>query len=409
MLLITHRLPDKSVPVPSPGVAQAEKAIEKSLVSKEPADQLSRARLDAQFPLRPGYGTRGGSKVTLWTNYIDMMPTRDLKLHRYEIKIDPDDFQGKKLGRMVQLFLQSPNMDPLRYDVVTDLRKILISRIELSPAQCQASLQYMAEGEDTPKDNERHHRVTLQPSGFLTISELLDYLNSTDLSHTYDGRQDIIQALNIMIAQYAKSRGRTITVSGNRAFDLDSAARFDLGGGLIAMRGFFSSVRLATARILINVNVTHGAFYRKGPLAFLMKDFNNAHGDFSLNRFLKRVRVQAIHREKKNKAGHIVPIVKTIWGLATPSDGKSRSKDKGKYLASEQQVPAKAEAGGQGGISTAQGSTHPPIVRRFGAGPAEVEFYTGAQRNNGYISVFDHFQSSKASGSPHLLRLLILR
>ena len=30
---------------------------------------------------------------------------------------------------------------------------------------------------------------------------------------------------------------------------------------LVAMRGFFSSVRLSTKEILVNINVTHGTFY----------------------------------------------------------------------------------------------------------------------------------------------------
>ena len=47
--------------------------------------------------------------------------------------------------------------------------------------------------------------------------------------------------------------------------------------------------------------------------------------------------------EKKNKAGEPIPRVKTIYGLAGKEDG--------------------------------HGLDHPPLVRSFGAGPKDVEFF----------------------------------
>ena len=129
------------------------------------------------------------------------------------------------------------------------------------------------------------------------------------------------------------------------------------------MRGFFSNVRLATARILVNINYTHGAFYDALPLTAVMDRFNGAQGNSHLNQFLKRVRVEITHRVKKNKVGQAIPQIKTIWGLAHPEDGKEKSK--------EDQVPPK-----------------PPNVARPGAGPANVAFFYETR----YISVFEFFQ-----------------
>jgi eukaryotic translation initiation factor 2C len=46
-----------------------------------------------------------------------------------------------------------------------------------------------------------------------------------------------------------------------------------LSAGLEAIRGFFSSVRLATCRVLVNINVRHDAFYRADPLPSLMMSY----------------------------------------------------------------------------------------------------------------------------------------
>ena len=125
----------------------------------------------------------------------------------------------------------------------------------------------------------------------------------------------------------------TVTPRANKAFDLINANTWDLGKGSKAMRGFFSNVRLATARILVNINFTHGAFYDALPLTAVMDRFNGAQGNSHLNQFLKRVRVEITHRVKKNTVGQAVPQIKTIWGLAHPEDGKEKSK--------EDQVPPK--------------------------------------------------------------------
>jgi eukaryotic translation initiation factor 2C len=109
----------------------------------------------------------------------------------------------------------------------------------------------------------------------------------------------------------------------------------------------FASVRAATCRILVNVNVTHAAFYNEGPLDQLMVAFDPQRrgGKTRLASFLKRVRVRTTHlpeKKKKNKAGEVIYRVKTMVGLATPNDG--------------------------------HGLSRPPRVREFGAGPKLVEF-----------------------------------
>jgi hypothetical protein len=138
-----------------------------------------------------------------------------------------------------------------------------------------------------------------------------------------------------------------VTIGSARTFSLrPDAPKWDLGGGLTAIRGFFASVRAATCRILVNVNVTNAAFYNDGPLDQLMAAFEPQRrgGKIRLASFLKRVRVRTTHLpEKKNRAGEVIYRVKTIMGLAAPNDG--------------------------------QGLAHPPRVQQFGAGPRFVEFW----------------------------------
>ncbi|RYP57025.1 hypothetical protein DL770_010777 [Monosporascus sp. CRB-9-2] len=100
---------------------------------------------------------------------------------------------------------------------------------------------------------------------------------STDLTAHYDNKLPMIQAFNIFLNRYAKSTGSIVIIGSSKTFSLSqSSATWDLGAGLTAIRGFFASVRAATCRILVNVNVnvSHSPFYYEGPLDRLTLRFD---------------------------------------------------------------------------------------------------------------------------------------
>jgi eukaryotic translation initiation factor 2C len=154
----------------------------------------------------------------------------------------------------------------------------------------------------------------------------------------------LTQALNIFLNHYAKSSNNLATIGLTKSFSLNqNAAKGDLGAGLEVIRGFFSSVRLATCRVLVNINVSHGAFYQAGPLPSLMISYG-PRSTVALECFLKLVRVQTTHlKEKRNKANQFIPWTKTIFALARKDDGHVM--------------------------------VHPPRIRQHGAGAKDVEFW----------------------------------
>jgi len=253
---------------------------------------------------------------------------------------------GKKLSQIIRLLLESPGYAEFREDIVTDSKSTIISRKRLSTGRTETAINYRAEGEDEPRVNAPTYRLRIEETGTLNISDLTEYLTSTG-GGSYSDKLPTLQALNIFLGHFARSSPAVATIGSSKSFPLGQyAPRMDLGAGLTAVRGFFSSVRVATCRILVNVNVSHAAFYDAIPLGQLIQKYGAAHRHNlpKLEKFLKRVRVRVIHLgEKKNKAGESVPRVKTIFGLANKNDG--------------------------------HGLDHPPRVQRFGAGPKEVEFY----------------------------------
>ncbi|OTB10649.1 hypothetical protein K445DRAFT_322772 [Daldinia sp. EC12] len=371
------------VPAPNPDVTRVEDAIQASKTSVG----LSSLSLTDNFPCRPNYGTKG-TNVVLWANYFALTVSPKLVLYRYDIAEVNPTVAGKKKVQVIRLLLETSELSAFKNDIVTDFKSTLISRQKFEDQNIVVT--YRGEGEDEPPENPRQYTVKIQFTNVLSISALNDFINSTNFSDSYNDKLPTIQGINIFLNHYAKSTGNLATIGSSKTFSLsENSDTYDLGGCLVAMRGFFASVRAATARILVNVNVSHGAFYPEGPLDQLITKFGSYRGLVKLERFLKTIRVKTTHlKERRNKSGKVIERTKTIWGLANKNDGYN--------------------------------SPHPPIVRSYGAGAKDVQFWleekpsskstsdtTPAGKKKGgkgpkpqgkpaatggkYISVYDHF------------------
>lgn len=97
----------------------------------------------------------------------------------------------------------------------------------------------------------------------LSISVLKTFLASTNKRAPFEDRELILQTLNIIFGHHSKSSPAITMIGSNRAYPNynTTTERLPLTGGLEAIRGYFLSVRLASFRSIVNVNVSHGAFY----------------------------------------------------------------------------------------------------------------------------------------------------
>lgn len=347
---------------------------------------------DVRYPHRPGYGTQG-MKIVLRTNYFELVPASDLVLHRYHVGVQPTAAGrapvGKKLKRVVALLLEADLFAGIRDQVATDHASTIISRaklpgLDLQGAEVEVSVPYRTEDEDEPRERAVSYRIIVQKTGIITVSELMDFLRSTSANAVYNSnaKDQAIQALNIIMARSPSTNPNVVCPGKNKFFPIgQNATRTDLSRVLQAIRGYYTSVRAATGRILVNVNVSHDVFLKPGGLDQLIEDFGNEYGPnvYRLEKFLKGVRVELIHLPaRKGKNGQVKRRIKTIFGLANTNDGHGREK--------------------------------PPKVAKFGAGALEVQFFHGDLPGKGpgikpgakappndYVTVFNFFQKGKST------------
>ena len=377
------RAPGGGIPGPDPKVSKAEDDYINQIKSTGLPDITTLQISDGapRFPRRPAYGTKG-KPVRLWANYFELLPPPDLLLHRYSVKVTERvdgkdrDLGGRRLNQVFRLLLEQPPLAGRRQDIVTDFKAQLISRIQFDDEVLRTipnQIQYRAEGEDEAQINAPYYKITVVSTGTVTVSELTDYLTSTNPRAALD-KQPILQALNIFLGHYTKASPAHATVGSSRSFPVNPSndANRDLGAGLRAIRGFFSSVRVATSRILVNVNVSNAAFYDALPLVQSIQAWGPANGfnRVRLQAFLKYVRVKVLHiKPKKNKAGQLIPRVKTIFALATRNDGRGP-----------------------------KGPAHPPQVPEFAAGPKDVKFWLDDAPAEGSSTTPSAPPAGKASG-----------
>jgi eukaryotic translation initiation factor 2C len=358
--------------------------------SKKTLD-LSTLKLSEGNPTRPGYGTRG-IKVELTANYVELLPPSNMVLFRYDVDVQPD-VAGRKRHRVLELLLQSSQMAPYKGEVATDFRQTLVSKTKFKHDEDVIEIQYRSEGEDDPTANAIVYKVKVKYVRTYSIGELVDWMNSTNLSQSFGDKQELTQALNIFLNHYVKSAHNLATIGSSKSFSLNqNATRGDLGAGLEVIRGFFSSVRVATCRILVNINVSHGAFYHSGPLPALMGSYGTRNTT-ALEKFLKLVRVQTTHLpEKRNKANQVIPRIKTIFGLARKDDGHklaNRPRIKGHGAgAKDVEFWLDGDASSSGAPKPEAGAT-----KGKGKGKAQPKGPAAPSGSGKYISVFDFFRT----------------
>ncbi len=305
---------------------------------------------------------------------------------------------GKKRNRLVWLFLNSTDLCQHKADIVSDLYAILISRKDLGPLTRRTFVvHYFDEYQKAPQKNAEQVQLRLNFEYTLPIVGLKNYVASQKLTKSYSEKSEMLQSLNIFLNHYSKASKNHISLGSNRTFHLNSGPsdKISLGVGIQGRRGFFTSVRPATNRVLINVNVNHSAFFMETPLVevfrmlkqrFIASRKPRNDGGWESEEEAEVKAMQALHYFLRGinvlaqpPEDNTTTTIRKLSGLATPKDGRHPKRPQ----------------------------QHPPQVSKFGANSQEVEIWLSNATNNdqsaqskgGYVKLKEVFNSSKKNPS----------
>ncbi|CAL1704410.1 unnamed protein product [Somion occarium] len=124
------------------------------------------------------------------------------------------------------------------------------------------------------KSDKTPYIVRLTNTTYIDSNTLNDMVSSNGRAYRQGGDQNqaAINALQLIVRQAANMR-HGFPLQAKSFFTKDGAK--ELGGGLQAWRGYFQSVRPVLGRLLVNVDVTHSAVVKAGPLLDVAMEFCN--------------------------------------------------------------------------------------------------------------------------------------
>lgn len=225
---------------------------------------------DFQLPLRPGH-RENGTVIHLRTNYMKMTIDTAQKLFKYTISltakykearlntmtkkeqkpVEPPD-RSRKRRRALALLFQHQDFRKIGHGVATDYGKTIITSKELpfdKDGKKEYSIVYSEVEEQEPTSNPIIYTFKLSYGGLIPTTDLLRYLASTTTDpNDFTAKEDAIQALNIIVARTPNINPGVFQSGVNKFFHYPpNRDKYDfLGGGLIAVRGYYSSVRTST-------------------------------------------------------------------------------------------------------------------------------------------------------------------
>ena len=260
---------------------------------------------------------RKRNDVSLVSNHFQLYLKPGLVLWHYGIVVDPE-IKGPKLAQIIKTALNHGNYKSLRPCIATDFSAVLLS-VEKIPYQYMSfEISYQSELETQASGNAKKYRISLDLKGQVDLSNPGLYLGSTE---TNSNGLPIEQALDIILGHHRKMSDDVSIINKRKAFSINSSRDeydsylFERIDVLVALRGYFSSVRLSESSILVNINVSHGAFYTaRISLGMVIQWLQHQHS-------VHRSKISGILRGLRVNSSHI-PRVWSIWGYPKDGDGQ---------------------------------------------------------------------------------------
>lgn len=356
------------VGVPDPAVTKLEDELARqtsgkmyefaSSIVEDPDKPGEKFQKMIKMPGRRDYGKEGRA-IILLTNYLKLDTAYDggktpaKVLYKYTVSFDSDIAAAKK-RRMMEYIVNKPLFQ--KTSCATDYANMIITT---DPVDTKKAIQTKEiDDPQIPVTIPKHPDEKGQPPGFqadrivpeevlkrtqtkykieldgqTSLQHIMNYLRSSAPTAQYSEQAQVIQMLNIIVAKRPQELAVIAKVGGNKFYpfrkeghqDHPALQGEDLGSSLHALRGYFASVRPTINRLLLNLNVTSGAFYDAG--AFL--DFTRKAGikdEWQLEAFIHLLKVKVTYRDGSGKP--IMTRVKTIYGFArpVPKDPKKKMK-----------------------------------------------------------------------------------
>ena len=308
------------------------------------------------FPSRPAFGSKG-KKIVVFANYFPITIKKGLKVFKYTInvyKVPPPEEEdtsgkGKAKARPQNVEVKGQKL----YMAVWAALKKLEAEDQLIASEFKSQVIFTIKPDlgnmevevDVPmtkvfEEGQRVDKCVVKFYGPQTvfIDDLLRYLETGRDTPGEEGQFPHypihVDTLNVVVGHQPRMNSdETAPLGSSRFFAIGENTVFqDLrgrhGGGnpLVALRGYFKSVRLGTGRLMLNVNVAHCVFKLGGNLAEIMDNLSISapkakdHNDRPIQLFARFLNKSRLRVSMQLDSGKKVHRPKTVYGFASRRD-----------------------------------------------------------------------------------------
>ncbi|PSK42736.1 Protein argonaute [Elsinoe australis] len=253
----------------------AEEVVDKTAQAYENAIVKRKPRPDALLPARTGFGgEKDRFQSEVYANYLrislkaENSKDEDRPLHKYSVATKEQLAKGKMRALVRKILLEPPFAN---VHAATDFYGIIVTNKKLDlPNDTWRSEVDLRDADEIARspENTRIQAFELKWQDTYELAPMVAWLRGQQGGITK--RDEILQVMNIIFGYHAAhGRIHVHQIGPTNKFFYDSYVNqnaFDIGGGLRALRGYIASVRPSGGRLLLNLNVVTGAFYKLMPL-----------------------------------------------------------------------------------------------------------------------------------------------
>lgn len=213
------------------------------------------------FPVRPAYGSKGKA-IVVATNYYEMSvkPQTLLQYKLTPTRFYPPnskppttktDLKGRKLHRIIQLA-----MEKLGGIWVSEFKDYVYSLNPLvfPDGNLTVRIEYTDEGRPMEFD------VKFDQTKSIEVGHLVNYLTTMkNYSGDFPVYADVVSAIGAVLGHTPRSNNNVASLGSSRHFPLNvpgQSSPLGFPDMNTIIRGYFQSVRPATGRLLLNLNVS---------------------------------------------------------------------------------------------------------------------------------------------------------
>ncbi|KAK5746930.1 hypothetical protein LTR17_000561 [Elasticomyces elasticus] len=226
---------------------------------------------DSRYALRDAFG-QGGSSIQVYTNHFEVKLPPGLVLYEYKVDGDSPDWKGATRNKR-KVFMRDaidnlPELKERATVIATDYHDKIIAGRRLFDDNETAEVlvyNYKPGTRDDPSTLSLNVKYICEYS----MDELDGYVRGHNVGYAERGAAE---AMNMIMSKAVADGAADTFMAGNNKFYYRPGTS-ELGGkrGLIAMRGYYSSVRPGMGAVTLNVNTLTSAFYKQQTIADYLK------------------------------------------------------------------------------------------------------------------------------------------